>query len=506
MVKISIWHHYTLNQFSKEIHKKDLLFDDLIEEIVVDEDYWVFKLGNFKCLYASQKINALPISLINPLQEPSSFSKVNLGNKVFYKLLKYNTRKIKAEKTMLPYDFFNKFSDLEHSNQLHYRLYKALNLCGYFTRINARVASESEFGKNGVTKTLKYLTNKTRIITPASYPALLRGLPTTKVLNITEPKEFEGFDTFLEQVGDKDTHFENPKLESKGHQTHNEYDISKLSVLLTYNTLNYYRDRQQENKFFDNMFRYNIQSRYLPFMFRGFIKHIEKQDLNDEVYDELLEWLRNFYYYEENWEKYLHNYGVDLSKLKWGIRYKESFEQIIKFIDFISFDEKDFYNMVDELVKCHIAYERMVNGNSITIYDSIMPKKAEPIEDFEHIEPEIIEIEDSENQSRTFTKSESVVGFSETHPNANSGVSPLFFPQHPPQTQEKGSGLSSLVVNSKGFSPIFQNPLEFIKAKNNKGEISLDEFLDNYTEEDLNKLLKNADVFMPRNNLIKVLE
>ena len=414
MIKISLWHHYTLNQFSKEIRKKDLLFDDLIEEITMDDgDYWVFKLGNFKCLYASSKISKLPISLISPLHEPNAYSKVNLGNKIFYKLLHYNTRKIRAEKTLTPYDFFNKFSNLEHNNQLHYKLYKALNLGGYFARINVRVASESEFGKNGVTKTLKYLTNNTRVITPASYPALLRGLPTTRVLNITEPKEFEGFDTFLEQAGDRDVSFENPKLESRGHQTHNEYDISRLSVLLTYNILNYYQDKKQEDKFFDNVFRYHIQSRYIPFMFKGSLNHIEKQDLNDEVYNEILEWLRNFYYYGENWQKYLHNYSVDLSRMKWGIRYMESFEQITKFIDFISKDEKEFYNMVDELIRCHIAYMRMIEGNSVTLYDSIVPKRAEPIKDFEHLQPEIIDIGEG-------------VGFS--------GLSPLFL--YPPP-QEK---------------------------------------------------------------------
>ena len=463
---MSIWHHYTLNSFNKEVYKKDLLFDDLIEEIDVDdEQFWTYKFNQFKCLFLSDEIGKLPVVMKNPLEEGNAFEKLTIGNKIYYKLVEMEQTPFKKQKTMMPYEFFDEFSNIEHTNKFHYGLYKALNLAGYYTKINARVASESEFSKNSVTKTLKYLTNQTRVITPASFPALLRGLLTTRVLNITEPKMFEHFDTFLEIVGDRDTHFENPKLESRGYHTYNNYDITRLSVLLTYNNLDYYKDKHQEDKFFDNIFRHHIQTRYIPFMFKGKIKRIEKTEMNDENYDKLLEWLRNFYYYDENWLKHLHGYSVDLSRMKWGVRYRESFEEIIKFIDFISKDENTFLNRIDELIRCHTAYERMVNGNSVGIYESIAPRKVEKIKDFEPLIPEIID-------------------FSELKQSQNEEI--------------------GLVADNHSSAKI--SPLEFIKSKSIKGEMCIDNFLSSYTEDDLNKLLKNSDIFMPRNNLIVVLE
>ena len=348
------------------------------------------------------------------------------------------------------------------------------------------------------------MTNSTRVITPASFPALLRGLITTRVLNITEPKEFEQFDTFLEIAGDRDTHFENPKLESRGHQTHNEYDISRLSVLLTFNTLNYYKDKQQENKFFDNVFRYHIQSRYIPFMFKGHLNHIERQDLNDETYNELLEWLRNFYYYGENWQKYLHNYGVDLSRLKWGIRYRESFEQIIKFLDFISKDEQDFYNMVDELIRCHIAYMRMIDGNSVTIYDSIMPKKAEPIKDFEHLQPEIIDLSKSNQRVLNHIEIGGNDGFSLADENAaNSPLLPITLPQQ--QEKEISSGLE--------FTSLPElSPLDKIRQLDNGDGVFTEDIAKSLNKSVgeiypiITQLASSGDIFSPKPDKWKVLE
>ena len=52
----------------REIHKKDLSFDDMTDEISVeDEDFWVCRINKVRYLFDSDKIN--PNSIISIIQK-----------------------------------------------------------------------------------------------------------------------------------------------------------------------------------------------------------------------------------------------------------------------------------------------------------------------------------------------------------------------------------------------------------------------------------------------------
>jgi len=191
-----------------------LFFDNLLEEIDAEgEECWLIKYNKSRLLLLSEDIGSLPIMLYSPIENPDYFEKITINSKIHYKIKKVDTLRLRPECTMTTNKWFHSFLDIPHSNSSHFDIYKGLNLCALLGgRINVRVASESEFGKNGVTKTGKLMSGNARVISPASFPALLRGLPSTNLLNITEPKQFEGFDTFLENMGDRDDSFENPKI------------------------------------------------------------------------------------------------------------------------------------------------------------------------------------------------------------------------------------------------------------------------------------------------------
>lgn len=429
---MTIWHHDTLKAFSREVHKKDLTFDDMIDEInIEDEDFWVCRVNKVRYLFDSDKIKELPVRTRNYLDYPKDYEKVILNGKTYYKILNMQRVKIKAQKSMTPKELLNIFCDLSHSSSEQFKLYKILNLCGYFTRINCRIAGESEMGKNSVTIALKYLTGQARVINPASYPALLRGLETTKLLNITEPSDFDGFSKFLEDAGDRHPDFENPKLASGQAHTKNNYNINQLSCLITYNTLDYYKERNQEDKFFDNMFRHHILTRFMPFKFDGKIKDVEKSEYNTQIHDSLLTFLRNLNYYHDNWQNHLHGYKLTFNNIKWGIRWRDTFTEIARFCDFISESEAEYDNLINQFMNTHRAYLRMMLGNSTTIKEYNEQPKVERIKE----EPLKVTEEFIDDSPQTASQG----GYSEITNSVVSPLSPLDFIRN----EDTGNGVST---------------------------------------------------------------
>ena len=51
---------------------------------------------------------------------------------------------------------------------------------------------------------------------------------------------------------------------------------------------------------------------------------------------------------------------------------------------------------------------------------------------------------------------------------------------------------------------IKETPLQFIETKG--GEVEIDDFLEFYTEKEMELLLRNGDIFKPRNHILKVLK
>ena len=474
---MSYYHHNTVSAFSKEIFRKHLTEDELDAEILFeDEDYWVSKtINKHKFLLPSDNYKDLPIVYRNPLDDTykNCFEKVHLNNRTHYIIRSIKRAVIQPKQTMSPMEFFSSFADIPHSNPLHWNLYKGICIAGNFSKTMVRVSARTQFGKSSVPSILRELTKQTRVIVPASFPALLRRLSSTKMVFITEPKKFEHFDTFLEIVGDRGNHFENPKLESKGAGTENEYNVSELSLLLGYN---HFDEFSKKEDFFDNIFSYWIQQRFIPFVFSGEVKNFKQEKYDAAVHDKLLNWLRSWYYYKANWINHLHGYSVSLSPMKWGTRYIETFNELVKFFDFVSENEKEFDNYIGELIRCHQAYGRMMNNNSMTLEEVNIPKKVERIKE------EVLKVTEE-------------------------SIDDNYSPQFPKESKDNREGFSESVLPKSDIeSPL--SPLYFLNSKE-KHEVDIDLFLDKYPESILDKMLSEGEIFkINKENkiMIKILE
>ena len=256
-----------------------------------------------------------------------------------------------------------------------------------------------------------------------------------------------------------------------------------MSVVLCYNTLNEFAEVDKQY-YFDNVFGKPVLERYMPFLFKGRIdveQFIAKENYSEDMDEKLLGIARTIQWYKQNYATELKPYRIDLSHLNISGRQKKSFAHITDFLNLYSNDEHEFRNLVNDLLECYYAYMRMIKGNNlVSDYNKEEIPLRENLPDGV-INAEVIEIGDDS-------------GFS---------VSPLYPKSHPPQ-QEKGAEISSITDSQK--SVVILPPLEFIKSKNVNGEMGIDEFLNNYDEDTLNRLLRRGDVYKPRANLIKALE
>ena len=186
----------------------------------------------------------------------------------------------------------------------------------------------------------------------------------------------------------------------------------------------------------------------------------------------MLKIARTIEWYKQNYESILKPYKADLSFIKISGRQRKSFERITYFLNLYSNDEHEFKQLVNMLLKCYYDYENMVKNNiSLNTYEEPDVKIKDNAE-FEQLHPEVIDL-----------SQEKEIGF------VANAVNTAITPQ----------SLSPLEIQKV-------KPLEFIKSKGNNGEIGIDEFLNAYDEETLNRLLRQGDVFKPKMNLIKVLE
>ena len=143
-----------------------------------------------------------------------------------------------------------------------------------FDRINVRASTSPGFGKDSILELLGELIGDIAIvqkptIAKLEYLSMNKVLMVNELMNLTK-QEYRDIEQYLLSVGAFKNNY--TKRSRAGSQGKEDYDISKLSVLLTYNNLQDYLDGGIPiEEYFDRTQTNQVKDRFIPFKFGGVI-------------------------------------------------------------------------------------------------------------------------------------------------------------------------------------------------------------------------------------------
>lgn len=291
--------------------------------------------------------------------------------------------KIPAEKTMTYDEWFDGFANFEHSNPLHFKLYKMLVLGSLLFRINYRVCTQPSFGKDSIPSILSDLIPMDiSVYTPKSAPKLMTMLE-KRLLIIDEivdvdKSSMDILEPVIRVAGDLRNKVNNGSL-AVSSLTKDNYDISNLSIGFIYNELKDYMPpnlkTDKSDKYFDNSFTNATKQRFMPFMFTGELDTNQfKGQISDEYYKDNVTYLKNWI----KMYKWLTNGGYKellavKKEWKWelnkeigskGGRLNYHFNSILDCIKLSCVNETEFNHYANEMYKCYINYLKMIDVNN----------------------------------------------------------------------------------------------------------------------------------------------
>ena len=399
---------------------------------------WVVRKDKRDYLLLNKDLNKMPLRI-------KETKVIKEGNNIFHFIQRCSSVGFAPEKNYTFRELVNEFYNVSHSNTPHFILFKIIAMASYVERINLRICSNVEFGKDGTFAVLRYLTNQVAIFSKPKTMAKLEYGVVNRVLVVNElvPKteeEKRNIGDFLLDMGDFKPIYEKKSRASALHGTRDSYDITNTSLIIFYNTISEIAPSDKE-WYFDNVFGTNIIERYLPLKFNGKVdieQFSYKTLYNEHTDEELLKIARTIEWYKQNYESALKPYKADLSFIKISGRQRKSFERITYFLNLYSSDEHEFKQLVNMLLKCYYDYDNMIKNNkSLNTYEEpdIQLKNNT---DFEELHPEIIDLSQQEKDSRLV--------FQE--------LSPLFSKQNPLEIirqLDKGDGVLTDAI-AKGFN------------------------------------------------------
>ena len=368
---MSLWNYDILSMFKQSrIGNNVIGFDDLKRErnqVYKGEEChcWIANKDKKEYLMLNKDIENLPIRI-------KKTKTIMDGHNIYHFIEAYSKIGFVPEKCCTFRELVNEFFDVKHSNNAHFTLFKILALASYITRINVRLCSNIEFGKDGTFLTLNYLTNRVAVFDKPRTVAKLEYGVINDVLVINEliPKteeERRNIHEFLLPLGSFTPQYQKKSRASYSYGTKDVYDVSNLSVVLCYNTLNEFAEVDKQY-YFDNVFGKPVLERYMPFLFKGRIdveQFIAKENYSEDMDEKLLGIARTIQWYKQNYATELKPYRIDLSRLNISGRQKKSFAHITDFLNLYSNDEHEFRNLVNDLLECYYAYMRMIKGNNL---------------------------------------------------------------------------------------------------------------------------------------------
>ena len=370
------WHYNTTDLFFKRYYDK-LLTENMIaggemyiEEakdndgspITLSKFYFPLKKDKFIYLIPSKDINNLPVLI-------EKCEKISYSSKGYMLPKKLIPMRIKPEMKMSFRELVDSFATSEHSNPDHNLFWRLITIVSFVDRINVRVATSPEFGKDSK---LNLLNSLTGVIGKVSNPTIakLEYLLFNKIILINEvsginSQSKQDVEQFILACGDFNNEYNKRSRASAG--SSEKYDINNLSLVIAYNDLSNYTNTE---KYFDFMWTNAgaINNRILPFLLQGkttqdFSKVFNIDDAVKDNWNFYVNFIRALLYFQNNKQQ---NYKWDNNiKVDFGGsgRWKSNFTTIMKWLSLYCESQEEYDKMVKELYQCHLNYTKSLHGN-----------------------------------------------------------------------------------------------------------------------------------------------
>lgn len=358
-------HNDVLSRFNTELYK-DILSEENIssKKIVVTldgEKYYGYYLekGKEKYFCPPEIIEKLPFKVTK--SEERDFK-----GEVFKYIKSVASIKIPAEKRMTFRELVDTIPYFSHSNPTQWTLYKIISYTAYCDRINARISTEAGFGKDSLVNIFIQLVNSTKNIYGATFAKLEYNL-TNKLLIFNEMGNLKDDDKsnmqeFLLAIGAYYNDY--LKRTRKTSTTQEEYDISKVSLLIFYNLPEYYTSKNQQ--YFDQMFTKAVCNRFIPFHFSGVLttKFGKVFDI-DEVLNANRQLCKDAiatinWYKNNNVKDIKYKVGDYFTFTKENERYARTFTTILKYVAEYSETQEEFDELSNMLYTCYQNYSELI--------------------------------------------------------------------------------------------------------------------------------------------------
>jgi len=359
-----------------EIHVKEFKCSNGLE-IEVEEFYYPFRKDKKIYLIPSAFVNKLPLNIMKE-QKVSYKGKGYIIPKLNENDGTYAIKpmKIRPEKRMSFRELVNVFANTKHDNPDDEWLWRLISIVALLDRINVRVATPPEFGKDSKINLLSSLSGKVGMISNPTV-AKLEYLLFNKLIFLNEVSGIkssskEDVEQFILSCADFSNKYVKRSRASAG--ANEEYDISTTSLVVAYNDISQYTTKGQD-KYFD--FLWNnagaINNRVIPFLFRGkqktnFNKNFNVNSAIKDNWDFYLNFIRTLFWYWKNptaddkdWN---HNLTLDF---KSNGRWERNFNKIIYWLKKTCDNQQEYINKVQLLYKRHLDYLRMLGKEELEI-------------------------------------------------------------------------------------------------------------------------------------------
>ena len=362
------FHNDCITEFNNELYANIFTEENIVSKKKAikigdkKEPYYGFYMEKGREMYfvLDEHSKEMPFKIVNSKE-------VDYKGEVFTAITEIQPITIPAEMRMTFRELIDKVPAFKHTNQYHFLLYKIIAVAAYADRVNYRVSTGAGFGKDSMVSIIAQLVDSTANLYGATFAKLEFVLMNTLIIlnelgNLKKDEKIN-MQEFLLAVG---AYFNNyTKRTRKTNTTQEQYDISRLSLVIFYNLPDYYRDKAQE--YFDQMFTRAVINRFIPFVFEGqlttaFDTVIDSNALmqeNRSLYKDVIATLN---YYKQNKLNKI-KYAVDKSVIHFPdelMRYERTFNVLLKYVAEYSQTQEEFDGLSKELYKCYKNYDKLL--------------------------------------------------------------------------------------------------------------------------------------------------
>jgi len=307
------------------------------------------------------------------LIKPEGWRKVHYNKKVWKMITGATPMRIIPEKKLSFRQLVDKSGIPNHSNyDLHYTLYKIKVLYGLTKgSFYYRVITKSRFGKDKYKEACNILLNTGCILSDPTVANLFYRACHCDDITINElptvtGDEFNKLCNNFMRIGDGSTRIDNRARSTTG--TSDVANTERLTVSFTHNIPKYYHDKGRKS--FDDLFPYNVTSRYFYTLYEGHLKASFPHDMN---YDELAveheqiirDWIKSMLWYKNNWNTVTNNYPETLIDAEFEFaddsRFRDYFIDFSRAVaEYSEGDIKIYLKLLNSEYKAHKDYEALL--------------------------------------------------------------------------------------------------------------------------------------------------